>query len=315
MSNLQKRAGIRAGLTALLVLAALSLAAPDGHAQSSREAAALSLRLNQTEERLRRMTGRVEQLTHRLQQMEDRLRRALEDTEFRFRELGKGKGKRGAVRTTRPAKPRQRVAAPSRRGSSPGAIGGRDDKGDYGGNSGDTGMYGASGDDGGLDPARAGTVRTLGVIPGRSLNFNVNPDRSGMVPQSGAVPMDARESYDQAYGLILRQDYAGAERAFHKFLNSHGNDPLAGNAQYWLGESYYARGLYRDAADAFLAGYTKYKRSPKAPSSLFKLGMTLVKLKQKQAACASFAELGRKFPSAPKALKTRAARERRRAGC
>lgn len=287
-----------AGLMAAAFVLALGVALVPAQAQSSREAAALSLRLNQTEDRLRRMTGRVEELSHRLQQMEDRLRRALEDTEFRFQELGKGKGKgKGRVRSTRRV-PRAR-AQPSRAGRravAPGAIAGNRD-------------------DGGLDPARAGTVRSLGVIPGRALNFDVNPNKTGLLPRGRPAPVDARESYDQAYGMILRRDYSGAEEAFHRFLNTYGNDPLAGNAQYWLGESYYARGLYRDAADAFLAGYTKYKRSSKAPGSLFKLGMTLLKLKQKQAACASFAEMNRKFPRAPKALKKRAARERSRAGC
>lgn len=245
------------------------------------------------------MTGRVEELTHRLRQMEERLRRFSEDTEYRFQEMGSGKsGKKKARRSPRP---RLSPAQPPRTASS----GGGDDT---------LGAGKSDPDDGSLDPARAATVRSLGVIPGKALNFDVNPD---MGPVSGgpAEPMNARESYDQAYGLILRRDYTGAEQAFHTFLNRFGNDPLAGNAQYWLGESYYARGLYRDAADAFLAGYTKYKRSSKAPGSLFKLGMTLLKLNQKQAACSSFAEMNRKFPKAPKALKTRAARERKRAGC
>lgn len=297
----------------LPVLLAAVLAAPGVQAQSSREAAALSLRLNQTEERLRRMTGRVEELTHRLQQMESRFRRFAEDTEFRFQQLG-GKGKAG-TRTER--KPRAKKtwtnpppAAPrSMSERSQGARGTGDlDRDD-------------SFNDGGLDPARAGTVRSLGRVPGSAMNFDLGPGEGGFgggagIPDPAAsAPANARESYDQAYGMILRRNYAGAEEAFHGFLNRFANDPLAGNAQYWLGESYYARGMYRDAADAFLAGYTKYKRSSKAPASLFKLGMTLLKLKQKSAACASFAELNRKFPRAPKGLKTRAADERRKAGC
>ena len=63
------------------------------------------------------------------------------------------------------------------------------------------------------------------------------------------------------------------------------NDPLAGNAQYWIGETYYVRGQYKNAADAFLKGYKKYKSSEKAPDTLLRLGMALAELGQKDAAC------------------------------
>ena len=53
------------------------------------------------------------------------------------------------------------------------------------------------------------------------------------------------------------------------------NDPLAGNAQYWLGETYYVRKDYKNAAAAFAEGYQKYPKGPKAADDLLKLGMSL----------------------------------------
>ena len=121
--------------------------------------------------------------------------------------------------------------------------------------------------------------------------------------------------YDEAYRHLMVQNYGAAEVAFRTFLQQHSNDKLAGNAQYWLGESYYVRGQYKNAAGAFLKGYKVYNKSQKAPDSLLKLAMSLKRLGQKDAACETFGELGTRFPRAPSHIKQRAQSERRRSGC
>ena len=45
-----------------------------------------------------------------------------------------------------------------------------------------------------------------------------------------------------------------ARTAFRQLIAAYPNDPLASSAQYWIGESYYVRGQYKNAADAFLKG-------------------------------------------------------------
>lgn len=135
-------------------------------------------------------------------------------------------------------------------------------------------------------------------------------------PQTAAVPgPDNQAAYETAYNQLLRRDYSSAEEGFRSFLRDHPNDPLAGNAQYWLGETYYVRGEFRAAADSFLAGYRNYANSDKAPANLLKLGMSLHRLGEQDAACAAFAELSDKFPNAPSHLKQRAASESERSGC
>ena len=67
-------------------------------------------------------------------------------------------------------------------------------------------------------------------------------------------------------------DNAGAERSFKAYLQANPKGALAGNAQYWLGESYYARRDYQNAMTAFAEGYKTYKTSPKGPDNLLKLG-------------------------------------------
>jgi len=140
----------------------------------------------------------------------------------------------------------------------------------------------------------------------------------GLPPLAGASPetdVAPKQLYETAYGYLLQRDYAAAEAAFQDFLQRFPNDPLAGNAQYWLGESLYVRGQYRAAAGAFLKGYQNYARNAKAPESLLKLAMSLQRLGQKDAACSSFNELVSKYPSAPPHVKTSAQAERQRSGC
>ena len=61
----------------------------------------------------------------------------------------------------------------------------------------------------------------------------------------------AQEQYDYAFGLLRAADYANAEVALGTFIKSHPDNSLTSNAHYWLGETYYVRGKYGDAAAAF----------------------------------------------------------------
>ncbi|MGH6737254.1 MAG: tol-pal system protein YbgF [Methyloceanibacter sp.] len=137
------------------------------------------------------------------------------------------------------------------------------------------------------------------------------------MPQSlAALPdSDAQALYEQGYGDFLQHDYPGAEKAFSKLVAQYPKDPLAGSAQYWVGETYFLRGQHKKAADAFLAGYRKYSGGDKAPDTLLKLGMSLTALGEKDAACSTFKELGDRFPKAPDHVRDQAKGESKKAGC
>ena len=134
--------------------------------------------------------------------------------------------------------------------------------------------------------------------------------------QSGRVTLaDPKALYERALGDLQAGNYAAAELDFADLLATHPAHELAGNAQYWLGETHYVRRQYKRAAQAFLSGYTTYEASPKAPDSLLKLGMTLNALGEKKTGCDAFAELNAKFPEAAVAVRKRAEIERKRADC
>jgi tol-pal system protein YbgF len=99
-----------------------------------------------------------------------------------------------------------------------------------------------------------------------------------------------------------------------QFLQSHPRDRLVPDAIYWLGESYLQRSRPREAAEQFLKVSTEHARSNKAPDAMLKLGIALNALGARDQACATFAELGRKYPEAA-SVRQGAEREQKRARC
>jgi tol-pal system protein YbgF len=114
---------------------------------------------------------------------------------------------------------------------------------------------------------------------------------------------------------MQRKDYALAEETMRSFVKRYPSDPLIAEAQFWLGESFFQRQLYRDAAESFLGVTTKFDRSAKAPDALLRLGQSLAALKEKEAACAAFGEVGRKYPRASSGIKQAVDREQKRERC
>jgi tol-pal system protein YbgF len=126
---------------------------------------------------------------------------------------------------------------------------------------------------------------------------------------------DISTRYKHAFQYLTKREFKNAEIALLEFLNSHPNDALAGNAMYWLGESYYTRGLFGKAVETFASGYEKYSKSSKTPDNLLKLGFSLVRLERSEDACVAFAQLLNEFPGIASLTKRRATLESKRIGC
>ncbi len=126
---------------------------------------------------------------------------------------------------------------------------------------------------------------------------------------------DPQALYERALTDLQAGNYSGARVDFASLVERFPSHKMAGHAQYWLGETFYVQRQYKQAAQAFLVGYTTYAASKKAPDSLLKLGMTLTALGEKKTGCDAFAELNAKFPDAPSAVAKRAQIEKKRAGC
>lgn len=80
------------------------------------------------------------------------------------------------------------------------------------------------------------------------------PEKIETVALGNAASADPEVVYERSYESLLRRQFGDAEVGFRGFLKQHRDHSLAGNAQYWLGETYYVQGDYKQAAQAFLSG-------------------------------------------------------------
>jgi tol-pal system protein YbgF len=162
-------------------------------------------------------------------------------------------------------------------------------------------------------PQPRGPVRQIpGALPAPPPR---NPSGTGAQQMVMAPTNTPKDEYDLAYGYVLRKDYALAEEGLRAFVKKYPQDRLVADANYWLGESLFQRQRYREAAESFLTVSTKFQTAGKAPDSLLRLGQSLAALKEKDAACATFGELPRKYPKAPTNVKQAAEKEQKRMGC
>ncbi len=169
-----------------------------------------------------------------------------------------------------------------------------------------------------LEQMEKGGGRPGGAPPRPNTQAAAPPPPPVAAPPSAAAASAGSggdQLYNDAFKKLQEGDYAGAERGFKAFLQSNPKHVLAGNAQYWLGETYYARRDYQNAMTAFAEGYKVYKASPKGPDNLLKLGVTLAVLGRKPDACAVFAKFSQDYPRATDLQKRRVEQERQKNGC
>ncbi len=266
-------------------------------------AARIELRISQLEAQLRELTGQIEEASYRQTQLRGMIDKLAADTDLRLQQTD--------LRLQRLEQGGAGMASAAAAGQVAGTA---PDQGQ------DTML--------GQPLSGGGAARTLGTVPVEDLQAL----QSGQVERaSPAEPAPAAESqsatayvlpgespqeqYKNAFGLLSQANYVEAELALRAFVEQHADDPLAGNAKYWLGETYYVRQDYQQAAITFAEAYQQYPDNSKAPDNLLKLGMSLSALGSKSDACGTFAELLKRYANAAVTIKQRANRERQRLGC
>lgn len=301
--------------------------APVGGAGSA--AVDTELRMDRLEAQMRDLTGRIEDAVNGVEQLRRRLEQINSDIEVRF---GQGQGAPRNPTTNSHASAGMADASPpdqlAMRGSAANVSSPRPRP------TLDPMPPGTPVPPPPDRPGGAGTLTPPGVSaslrpgfqpglspslpPGQPLSDGTNVAIAGTLrpPATGELPAgSASQQYNTAFGLLKQADYPAAEAALKTFVARHPKDPLAGSAQYWLGETYYARGRYGEAASAFAEGYKNYPKGAKAADDLLKLGMALGRTNQKQNACVAFAQLEHDFPHPGSAIKETATAEKKRLGC
>ena len=289
-------------------------------------AARIEARLADLESEIRGATGSIENFNHSMRQVSSRLDKLVADMELRLSDMEK-RLLQASVRA--PA-----VAAP---GAGPGIQQGyqtQPGRRQIAGVARPPAVQRDGPATGG--PSFARPAQNLGTISGRDLaaiKRGENPQPPA--PRRQTLPPAARQApapspprppailpkgspldrYKFAQDLVHRAEYEKAARAFQEFIASHPDDALVGNARYWLGRTFYVRGDYRAAAEAFLNGFRGDPKGNKAADNLLSLGMALSHMDKKTEACAMFDKLSGDFPAAPRRTRRLLTRERSRADC
>jgi tol-pal system protein YbgF len=288
------------------------------------------LRIERLEAQIRQLTGTIEQLQYRNQQLENQLRSTAATPGAQPVQALPPQPARPPVQAAVPPVPvtaappasgrRSDVFDPTQNPNAPGAprtLGGPQNEpppivavepplGAPGGRS-----AGAPLDLSNLSgaPGEAGSAGALPPPPSRNLSA------TGAVASVSPPSESSKDSFDLAYGYVLRKDYALAEDSFRGFLQKFPNDKRAADARFWIGETLFQRQRYEQAAQAFLDLSTKNGTHSKAPEALLRLAQSLDALKQKEMACATLAEVGRKYPKASPNVKQGVEREQKRVRC
>ena len=282
--------------------------------------ARMEVRLSALENDLRSATGSMEQFGFQIREIGKRLDKLVSDMDYRLSVLeGRTQGQPGAVSGARNAAPPWLSAAPAPppvQKIIPGQAGGF-----------------------AIPPTTLGTIsqNSQSVVtppavqkrPGQkpapaaaktAPAAQAAPAQPAPAPTASAAtivlpPGTAKEQYNYAFGLLRQANYDKAELALQEFVKLHPKEALASNARYWLGETFYVRAAYVQAAEVFLEGFQADPKGPKASDSLLKLGMSLGGLDKKREACAAFDKLLKDFPDAPAGVKNTVTREKQKNGC
>jgi tol-pal system protein YbgF len=303
--------------------------------------AGLLVRIDHLENQIRALNGQIEQLQFQQRRLEEVLRKVQQDTDFRFQEL-QGRGGLApagpAASAIRPP-PLPPVAAngatPVSPPGAPAGIGRRGDAFDPSAQPDAPGaprplggaVVAAPGAPGGIAPDDDGPNSPMDLMhPGRprialptpsseAETAPSTPRGASTAMLSTAPPAAGRDEFETGRGLFRQGQYEAAQNAFSAFLQRSPKDARVADATYWLGETFSQRGRHREAAEQYLKLSTDYPRSPRAPDGLLRLGMSLGALGAKEQACATFQEVGRKYPTASAGVKLGVERELKRTKC
>ena len=236
------------------------------------------LKLNEIEDQFRELTNKFEEVNFKLDKLSTRVTKIQSDAQLRFSDLENGPN---IVATKEPAvlpgsaKPQDFGAAPAYQSSN------------------------------------LPKEQSLNSIESAQTVIAEEPEkRESLLPNK-----PTEEQYEFAVSFMKIGDYETAEFALKEFIDNNKDHDLAGNAQYWYGETFRIRQLYSDAATAYLDGYQNYPKSKKAPDNLLKLGITMVQLGEKDQGCKMISGIKKEYPKANKSVLQKAQYEQKKFKC
>ncbi len=236
------------------------------------------LKLNDIEDQFRQLTNKFEEVNFKLDKLSSRVTKIQSDTQLRFSDLESGtidNKKSNQVSLPGTSKPQDFGAGP------------------------------------GYQTSNLPKQQSINSVESAKTVITEEPEqKESLLPNKPPI-----EQYEFAVSFMKIGDYETAEFALKEFIEKNKDHDLAGNAQYWYGETFRIRQLYSDAATAYLDGYQNYPKSKKAPDNLLKLGITMVQLGEKDQGCKMISGLKKEYPKASKSVLQKAQYEQKKFKC
>lgn len=139
-------------------------------------------------------------------------------------------------------------------------------------------------------PVSAGEMNTSSVV------------QPPVAVDSDETDTDGKTAYSQAFNVLKEGDYAKAIAEFKNFMQTYPESRYVVNAQYWLGEAYYASRDYKSALGVFQGIIDKHSDSSKALDAELKIGYTYYAMQDWAAARKALEGLISKHPEAKRSV-------------
>ncbi|NNC37310.1 MAG: hypothetical protein EX271_10455 [Acidimicrobiales bacterium] len=134
-------------------------------------------------------------------------------------------------------------------------------------------------------------------------------------PSSSAETNDMSQLAQVGLDKLNQGDFTGSQTAFKQYIELNPNAANIGDVQFFLGETYYAKGGYADAADAYIASMRAAPNGTYAPEAMIRLAGTARALGNTPMACQTLASFPTQYPNANPDVREKARVESTRSGC
>ncbi len=141
-------------------------------------------------------------------------------------------------------------------------------------------------------------------LTARNAELETRLNEALATPKAPPPPADMTSGYSTALGEYRRKNFSGAVSRFDALLNAGISENLADNCHYWLGESYYGMGKYREALEQFQKVFS-YAHSEKKGDAQMMIGNCYLAQRDNAAARNAFEKLISNYPVSPHIAKAK----------
>jgi TolA-binding protein len=238
--------------------------------------ARLLVRVDQLDDQVRQLRGRIDELQNQLQQQTADLGKRIDDLTFL---VENPKAAAAAAAAARQAGAAPATSAPPATGTT-------------------------------TPPPSTGVLGTLPAGPPPAAPPGAGPPGTTRPP-----PRTPELAMQEGNAALARRDYATAEADAREILNNNRTSPRAYDAMFLLAQAQYSERQYSQAALSFDDAYNRSRKGPHAPDALLGLANALVGLNDKPSACQALTKLHAEFPTLRPELHDQVAFTYGRAGC